>query len=133
MRKFLNEILIVVMCCLILLVLSLAGYNSRSMTEEERATYESSRTHEYQVTSVCQYIETRTNNFGGIIDQELKYHFTYIGDDGQLHQFSGFEHEESGLWKVCIGDENKYVVKDGFDTYRWLYLTEETLRNMPSK
>lgn len=133
MRKFLDEILIVVMCLLILLVLGLAGYNSRPMTEEERAAYESSRTHEYQVTSVCQYIETRTNNFGGIIDQELKYCFTYIGDDGQLHQFNGFEHEESGSWKVCIGDENKYVVKEGFDTYRWLYLTEETLRNMPSK
>ena len=133
MMKFLDEILTVVICLLILFILGLVGYNSRPMTAEERAAYEASRTHEYQVTSVCQYIETRTNNFGGIIDQELKYCFTYIGDDGQLHQFSGFEHEEFGLWKVCIGDENKYVVKDGFDTYRWLYLTEETLRNMPSK
>lgn len=133
MRKFLDEILTVVICLLILFVLGLAGYNSKPMTEEERTAYEASRTHEYQVTSVCQYIKTRTNNFGGIIDQELEYYFTYIGDDGQLHQFSGFKHEECGLWKVCIGDKNKYVVKDGFDTYGWLYLTEETLRNMPSK
>ena len=133
MRKFLSEILIVIMCLLVLLVFGLASYNCESMTEEERAAYEASRTHEYQVTSVCQYIKTRTNNFGGIIGQELEYCFTYIGDDEQLHQFSGFKHEESGLWKVCISDENKYVVKKGFDTYRWLYLTEETLRNMPSK
>lgn len=43
------------------------------------------------------------------------------------------EHTEYGLWKVCIGDENKYVVKDGFDTYRWLYLTEETFNNISSE
>lgn len=111
----------------------LTGCDFEPMTEEERAAYEASRTHEYQVISVYQYIDTQTNNFGGVIDQSLKYCFTYIGDDGQLHQFDGFEHLEEGLWKVCIGNENKYVVKEGFDTYRWLYLTEETLINMPSK
>ena len=80
-----------------------------------------------------QYIFTKTNNFGAVLDQKLKYCFTYIGDDGQLHQFDDFEHTEYGLWKVCIGDENKYVVKDGFNTYRWLYLTEETFKNMRCK
>lgn len=104
-----------------------------SMTEEERISYELSRNHEYKVMSVYQYIETRTNNFGGVMEQKLKYCFTYIGDDGHLYQFDGFEHMNNGLWRVCIGDENKYVVKEGFDTYRWLYLTEETLKNMNHK
>ena len=111
----------------------LTGCNSEPMTEKERAAYEASKWHEYQVVSVYQYISTKTNNFGAVLDQELKYCFTYIGDDGQLHQFDDFEHAEYGLWKVCIGDENKYVVKDGFDTYRWLYLTEETFKNMQCK
>ena len=86
------------------------------------------------VMSVYQYMKvTKTNYFGAVLDQELRYCFTYIGDDGQLHEFDDYEHTEYGLWKICIGDENKYVVRDGFDTYRWLYLTEETFNNMPSK
>ena len=132
MKKYILGILIVLMLCL-------TGCNSEPMTEEERAAHEAkiaeleaSRIHEYQVVSVYQYIATTTNNFGAVIDQELKYCFTYIGDDGQLHQFDDFKHTEYGLWKVCIGNENKYIVKDGFDTYRWLYLTEETFKNMSS-
>jgi hypothetical protein len=126
MKKYILGILFVVMLCL-------TGCNSEPMTKEERDAYEASRTHEYQVVSVYQYIATQTNNFGAVTNQELKYCFTYIGDDGQLHQIDNFEHTEYGLKKVCIGSENKYVVKDGFDTYRWLYLTEETFNNMPYK
>lgn len=125
MKKYILGILIMIMFCL-------TACGSESMTEEEWAAYEASITHEYQVIYVYQYIATQTNNFGAVIDQELKYCFTYIGDDGQLHQFDDFEHTEYGLWKVCIGDENKYIVRDGFNTYRWLYLTEETFKNMPS-
>lgn len=127
MKKYILSILIMVMLCLV-------GCNSEPMTEEERAAYEASRTHEYKVVSVYQYMKvTKTNYFGAPLSQELRYCFTYIGDDGQLHEFEDFEHTEYGLWKICIGDENKYIVRDGFDTYRWLYLTEETLNNMPSK
>lgn len=120
------------LCILLVLLVCLNGCSLEPMTEEW-AAYETSKMHEYQVVSVYQYISARTNNFGAVLDQELKYCFTY-NDDGQLHQFEDFEHTEYGLWKVCIGDENKYVVKkDGFDTYRWLYLTEDTFRNMPFK
>lgn len=114
-------------------MLCLVGCNSEPLTEEEKQAIEESRWHEYQVVSVYQYIATQTNNFGAVIDQELRYCFTYIGDDGQLHEFEDFEHTEYGLWKICIGDENKYIVRDGVDTYRWLYLTEETFKNMPSQ
>ena len=118
---------------LIVLVLCLTGCNSEPMTEQERAAYEASITNEYKVVSVYQYIATRTNNFGAVVNQEMNYCFTYIGDDGQLHQFDNFKHTEYGLWKVCVGDENKYIVRNGFDTYRWLILTEETLNNIQSK
>lgn len=126
MKKYILGIIFILSVCL-------AGCKSETMTEEERVVYEASKYHEYQVVSVYQYMSTRTNNFGAVLDEELKYCFTYIGDDDQLHQFNDFEHTEYGLYKVCIGDENKYVVKDGFDTYRWLYLTEDTFKNMPSK
>lgn len=127
MKKYILSILIMAMLCLV-------GCNSEPLTEEEKQVIEESRTHEYKVVSVYQYMKvTRTNYFEAPLSQELRYCFTYIGDDGQLHEFEDFEHTEYGLWKLCIGDENKYVVKDGVDTYRWLYLTEETLNNMSSK
>lgn len=127
MKKYILGILIALIVCL-------TGCNSEPMTEEERAAYEESKWHEYQVVSVYQYMKvTKTNYFGAVLDQELRYCFTYISDDGQLHEFYDYKHTEYGLWKICIGDENKYVVKDGFDTYRWLYLTEETFKNMTSK
>ena len=127
MKKYIFGILLALTVCL-------TGCNLQPMTEEKRAAYEASKWHEYQVVSVYQYMKvTKTNCFGAVLDQELRYCFTYVGDDGQLHEFDDYEHTEYGLWKVCIGNENKYVVKDGFDTYRWLYLTEETFKNMPSK
>ena len=126
MEKYFLIILIVLIFCLI-------SCDSEPMTEEERAAYEASRTREYKVVSVYQYTKTITNRYGGIISQNTNYCFTYIGNDGQLHQFEDFYHTEYGLFKLRIGDENKYVVKeDGFDTYRFLYLTEETLVNMKS-
>lgn len=125
MKKYLLGILLVLLVCLT---------GCKTMTEEERAAYETSKQHEYKVVSVFQYISPTTNQFGAVLNQELKYCFIYIGDDGQLHQFDDFEHTEYGLWKVYIGNENKYVVKKkGFDTYRWLYLTEETFKTLTLK
>lgn len=100
---------------------------------KERAVNNHNQLHEYDVISVYQYMKTETNLFGGVIRQEPRYCFTYIGEDGEIHQFDDFEHTEYGLWKLCVGDEDKYVIEDGFDTYRWLYLTKETLQTMSCK
>lgn len=87
---------------------------------------------EYEVLSVGQYMETHTNGYGAVIDQELAYYFTYIDENGVLHDDT-ISHTEYGLWKVCIGEENKYVIEaKGVDTYRYLYLTKETLRGFNS-
>ena len=82
---------------------------------------------EYEVVSVYQYTDTVTNKFGGVIRTDVKYCFTYIGSDGQLHEFDGFTHTEYGMWKLHVGKENKYVEKDG---ERHLYLTKETFKNL---
>lgn len=86
-------------------------------------------THTYEVVSVSQYIVTETNQFGGVVDKSLKYCFTYIGNDGQFHQVDDFEHTEYGLWKVRVGDTNKYVICDA-DGRKTLYLTKETLADI---
>ena len=85
----------------------------------------------YEVVSVYQYISIETNRFGDVKDQSLKYSFMYVDNNGRLHKVDEFEHVESGYTQVCIGDKDEYVVKQ--DTYRILYLTKETLKNMQSK
>lgn len=131
MKKYTLLILILISICL-----NGCIFKSEPMTEEERIEcerkyreWEKSRYHEYKVVSVNQYIVTKTNRFGGIIEQEPKYCFTYIDKKGKLHQVDDFKHMEYGLCKVSVGKENKYVIKDRANTYRWLYLTEETLNN----
>lgn len=85
---------------------------------------------EYEVLSVIPYIEVNTNRYGGVTSQKLGYAFTYVDENGVLHNDTIY-HTEQGLWKVCIGEENKYVEKENRGgTYRYLYLTKETLRNM---
>lgn len=125
MKKYISILVVMILACLCLTGCKL------SMTEEERAAYIASHTYEYKVVSAYQYMKPVTNNFGGVIRYESKYCFTYVDGNGQLHEFEDFEHTNYGLWKVCIGNENKYVVQDsGIDTYRWLYLTEETFNSI---
>ena len=85
---------------------------------------------EYEVLNVGQYMETHTNGYGAVLEQELAYYFTYIDENGNLCDDT-ISHSKYGLCKVCIGEENKYVIeKKGVDKYRYLYLTEETLRGI---
>ena len=122
MRKY---ILMIILLCLCLTSCKL------SMTEEERAAYIEDHTYEYKVISVNQYMMPITNKMGGVLRYELKYCFIYIDSNGNLQKFEDFQHTDYGLWKVCLGKENKYVVQDnGIDTYRWLYLTEETFNSI---
>lgn len=119
-------------CILILLII--CCFTGCGLTEEERAEFEAKHTYEYEVLSVRQYVSQKTNRFGGVIDEKLKYAFTFLGHDGQMRTVEDFQHLDYGLTKVCIGDKNKYVVKEqGIDEYRYLYLTKETLMNMTSK
>ena len=98
-------------------------------TTEEIIAYENSITREYEVVSVNQYLETETNAFGMITEQELKFEFDYIDELGRPVTCSKFENTEHGLTNVCVGEENKYVVKDfGVNVYRTLYVTEDNLK-----
>lgn len=113
------------------MILTGCGNNNLSdnSTTEEIIAYENSITREYEVVSVSQYLDTKTNTFGMITEQELKFEFTYIDELGQLITYDSFEDTEYGLTCVCVGEENKYVVKDfGVNVYRTLYVTENDLK-----
>lgn len=110
-------------------------YNSLSEEEklqvqrEKEAEY-NSRISRYKVLSVSQYVRTDTNNFGGIVDTEICYTFTYLDSNGNVKQVDNFQHLEYGLTKITVGDTNQYIVNANGETTRTLQLTKETLANI---
>ena len=111
-------------------ILFFAGCKS-DMTEDELKKYIKENTYEYEVVSVSQYMKTVPAGLAGTKTQEPRYTFTYIDEEGQLQQEYNVYHSEQGRWKVCLGDENKYVeTTDGEYRHSYLYLTKETLKNM---
>ena len=103
---------------------------SADMSDEEYAAYRESCISRYEVCSVIQYIDTRTNSFGKIIDRSLCYAFTYIDKDGTLKTVEGFENLEYGLTEVCIGESNQYVIDEYGEIKEYLYLTRDTLASI---
>lgn len=130
-RKYIVEIIISSFMMLLAIVACFLDYTFIPMENEDIVNYYK-REYEYPVISVSQYMKvTKRSCFGTILREEPCYKFTYIEDDGSLHEFIDFQNTEYGLWKVCLGEKNKYIIReDGIDTYRYLYLTEETLINM---
>lgn len=88
-------------------------------------------TSEYSVVSVSRYTKTQTNMYGGVIKSDIAYYIVYSDSNGNIHEIKDFTPSEYGLYKLRIGDENKLVVEyQTFDTYKYLYLTQETLNNL---
>lgn len=107
-----------------LLLFSIGFCGCMASTSEPQKTTER---HEYEVLSVFQYMYPETNGYGGIYGVKMLYCFTYLDENGNLCGDSC--RIQNG--EVCIGDENKYVIEKGStDTYKWLYLTEDTLKNI---
>ncbi len=115
---------------LALLAMLLCGCEQEQLTKEELAARRAACISEYEVCSVMQYAETKTNQFGGVVDTDVCYAFTYIDDDGALKSVEGFQHFDHGLTKVCLSDMDKYVT-DSMTDARTLYLSRETLEKLP--
>lgn len=84
---------------------------------------------EYEVCSVMEYIQNRTNYNGGILETYSCYSFTYIDNDGDIQTIDDFQNNPYGYTHLKIGKSNKYVI-DG--DYKYLYLTKETLSSLSS-
>ena len=71
---------------------------------------------------------------GGVTGSDICYTFEYIDSEGEVHSIDGFENLESGTTKVIVGDTNMYIIDNNEkDTYRYLQLTEETIRKIENK
>lgn len=131
-KRNIVEICIAFFMLLLVVIATYIDYTFTPISDNDiKRNYEKQKNiQEYKVMSVYQYMKvTKRNCFGAAVSEEIRYDFTYIGDDGNLYEFRDFENTECGLWKICLADQNKYVIKkDGIDTYMYLYLTEETLR-----
>ena len=87
----------------------------------------------YEVVSVYQYVEQKTNQFGGVKDTKICYKFDYIDKDGALRSIDGFKNLEYGTMKVQISnDYDKYVI-DGYDNVTYLCLTKETMAKITGR
>lgn len=67
--------------------------------------------HDYELVSIFPYVNTQTNQFGGITDQEIEYNVIYVSSDGTTHtdgEFTG---------NISIGDSDIYRVNDNVDRY----------------
>ena len=108
-----------------------------NLSPEELAAYEAEQEaerqkniHKYEIISVSQYVKNVTNKLGGVVRTEVCYTFCYL-ENGVLQQVDDFTHLENGLTQLVIGDSNMYIVDaNGANTYRYLQLTEETLKNI---
>ena len=108
-----------------------------SLSPEELAAYEAEQEaerqnniHRYEIISVSQYVKNVTNGFGGVVRTEVCYTFCYL-DNGVLKQVDDFSHLEYGLTKLVIGNKDMYIIDtNGADDYKYLQLTEETLKNI---
>ena len=126
MKNFIHSLVYFIPLFLLFLLYAFLSYNTPSIPVNE---YNRIYVKEYDIVSVSQYIKYETNAFGGITKSYPAYTFTYI-DKGSLKTVNEFVHHEYGLSKLCIGEENKYVVDSyGGGTY-YLYLTKETLSNI---
>ena len=86
---------------------------------------------EYEVLSVYKYSRQITNNLGGVVRTDVCFSFDYIDEDGNVVTVDGFQNLEHGLTKVHLGNRNKYIVHEkGIDTYRDLYLTKDTFKEL---
>ena len=93
-------------------------------------------THEYEVMSVFQYTETKTNSSGAVLSTDVCYAFTYIDENGELQSVQGFRDLKGGITKVSISPDivDRYIiVRSGLITYQYLTLSKETLKNLTSR
>jgi hypothetical protein len=100
-------------------------YNS--LTPEEQESVYNDKIHTYEVLSVNQYVRTETNRYGGVMDTDICYTFTYLDSDGTLKSVQDFENIGSNSMQVTVGDKDVYIVNENSDGGKTLQLTKETL------
>lgn len=126
MRKYLLLIII----SIVFLLTACIDEETISPEEEEKQhqEYIKNNTKRYEVLSVYQYVHRETNGFGGVTDESICYHFTYL-DNNKLRTYEEFENLPYGITHLKIGKKDEYVTNPNG---KYLYLTKETLKKMRS-
>ena len=86
--------------------------------------------HEYELLSIYPYVDTITNNYGGVIDQDLKYVVIYT-DGENIYQNKGFCPEEGDVFHINEDGNNKYIVVNHMGgTYEGVSLSKEMFKDL---
>lgn len=80
---------------------------------------------EFKIVTVGSHIETRTNNFGGVIEQRKKLDFTFLDSQGEAITKA---RDLEGTSIQLSSDEYSKVVQQGRNIT--LYLTEEMMNKL---
>lgn len=110
--------------------------NTDRVQTEVTGSGETKGIYEYEVMSVFQYTETKTNSIGAVLATNVCYAFTYIDENGDLQSVQGFRDLKGGLTKVSLSQDavDRYIVVcSGLTEYRILSLSKETLQNLTFK
>lgn len=128
MVNSLKKIYTVLISCFLLLFMSGCENSLSTSTVREK------KVKEFQVINVIPYLATETNNFGGIINQEIKYEITYIDDNNNIGTISDFENMPYGLEKIKISDKTYLAFEQiGLDVYKILYITSDDYEELGKK
>ena len=112
------------------------SYDAVKTQAEATRPSEIQGTYEYEVMSVFQYTETKTNSSGAVLSTDVCYAFTYIDENGDLQSVQGFRDLKGGTTKVSLSPDlvDRYIiVSSGLTTYQFLTLSKETLKNLTSR
>lgn len=89
---------------------TLAPAQKAEEKKKKEAAY-NANIHDYELVSIFPYVNTQTNQFGGITDQEIEYNVIYVSSDGTTHtdgEFTG---------NISIGDSDIYRINDNVGQY----------------
>ena len=86
---------------------------------------------EYKLLSIYPYVETRTNDRGGVLSQTIKYVVSFT-DGNTVYQSDTFCPDRGD--RFYLSEENKYVLtKYRGNVIEAVYLTEEMFENLSIK
>lgn len=82
-----------------------------------------------EIVSVFPYVSRSTNRYGGAVDEDILYYFTYKDFNGKLNIWEDYD-PNSIYYNLCLGDKDIIVFNPNniYDGNTTLYLTESTLK-----
>ena len=128
-----TEMVVSIVAIIALFALVIFGFSGLVKAEASRPT----TVDEYEILTVYQYSTPITNGYGGIRGHEVRYHVTFMDNDGNIlekEMYNGATKSDNPYEAVYMGEETKLVVTSkGSTSWYALYLTSADFEAMQYK